>query len=144
MISIFHDINMHIYPLLVVNGYIRIHLHWIEMKVISCTIDLVLGKIFFCINSTIHIHLLLICLVFLWVVLNLRNVKELFPSFIFYCRTTMFKRWNTKMNRTNFFINKKWKPNCIKFLNFFFQLAKANIFILIVHQMFVIIQILIA
>jgi hypothetical protein len=114
--SILHDINMHIYPLLVMNGYNRIHPHWIEMKWISYTINLVLGETISCINSTIHIHLLFICLVFLWVVLNLQNAKELFPSFIFYCSTTMFKRWNTKTNRTNFFINAKWKPNCIKLL----------------------------
>jgi hypothetical protein len=122
--SIFHDINMHIYPLLVVNVYDRIHPHWIEMKLISYTIYLVLGKTISCINSTIHIHLLLICLVFLWVVINLQNAKKLFASFIFYCMATMFKKWNTKTNRTNFFINAKWKPNCIKFLTFILDLPR--------------------
>jgi hypothetical protein len=121
---IFHDINMHIYPLLVMNGYTHIHPHWTEMKLISYTIDLVLGKTISCINSTIHIHLLLICSMFLWVVLNLQNAEEFFPSFIFYCRTTMFKRRNTKTNRINFFINAKWKPNCIKFLIIFLDLPR--------------------
>jgi hypothetical protein len=103
LIRLIYDVNIswhkhaH-YPLLVVNVYDCIHPHWIEMKLISCTIYLVLGKTLSCINSTIHIHLLLICLVFLWVVINLQNAKELLESFIFYCKATMFKRWNTKTN----------------------------------------------